>query len=152
MQIAAVDRRKDTIRDPLVHDSDTLAEKRARLHMFDFERKDEGLDFDHDNDGNPNISDPDYYEKKGREIKNADYDHDNDGNPNITDPDYYKKKGRDIKNADYDHDNDGNPNITDPDYYRDKLGSKDRYYKRDGRHFYERREFDDGHIKKSDKD
>lgn len=56
------------------------------------EDKNSGVDFDHDNDGNPNITDPDYYEKKGKDIANADYDNDNDGNPNITDPDYYEEK------------------------------------------------------------
>lgn len=139
---------------------ETLAEQRERLHRDEYakshemggryktsaEYKKRGLDFDHDNDGNPNITDPDYYKKKVKDIKNADYDHDNDGNPNITDPDYYKQKARDIKNADYDHDNDGNPNITDPDYYSGKAPRKpDSKY----RGFYDRDEFDDRNIRKN---
>ncbi|MDX1470363.1 MAG: PRC-barrel domain-containing protein [Flavobacteriaceae bacterium] len=135
---------------------ETLAEQRARLQRNEYvesKRQEQydtsashakkGLDFDHDNDGNPNITDPDYYQKKARDIKNADYDHDNDGNPNITDPDYYEKKGRELRNKDYDHDNDGNPNITDPDYYDKKTPRKpDSDYKG----FYDRDEFNDRHL------
>ncbi|SDB46139.1 PRC-barrel domain-containing protein [Flavobacteriaceae bacterium MAR_2010_188] len=120
-EIASLEERKNS----------RLSDDRKRLHRDDFDRKDsdhkdhKGLDFDHDNDGNPNITDPDYYKEKGRKLKNTDFDHDNDGNPNITDPDYYtrdKSKGR---RTDFDHDNDGNPNISDRDNYdRDKSNSR----------------------------